>query len=91
MTPLRRRRATGRAVRAGLTADVDAALYARGTIEAPSRFFDPVALGGLIVSVATLAWQIYSDRKKQSQKPTQEVLARVVRMTRPEQSGFTGC
>ena len=38
---------------------VEAALHAPA--EPPTRYVDPVAIGGLIVAVATLAWTVYHD------------------------------
>jgi hypothetical protein len=40
-----------------LKTDVEAALYARGSERGPDQYIDPVALGSLIVSIATLAWR----------------------------------
>jgi hypothetical protein len=70
----------------GLPIDVEAALYARGEERRPNQFFDPVALGSLIVSIAALAWQVYSDRKKEGSTPTQETLTRIIRVRRRESS-----
>ena len=49
-----------------LPAEVEAALAARGTQQRPDRYLDPVSLAGLIVAIATLAWTIYNDRRKQT-------------------------
>jgi len=38
-----------------LAADVEAALHSPGTTQRPSQYFDPVSLGSLIVTIATLA------------------------------------
>lgn len=40
----------------GLAVGVEAALHRRQQAHGPEQYPDPVALGGLIVSVATLAW-----------------------------------
>lgn len=64
----------------GLTADVEAALHARGTEHRPEQYFDPVSLGSLIVSIATLAWTIYTGLKTKTARPTPEALARAVRV-----------
>src|ERR1035438_5184408 len=53
-----------------LTADVEAALYARDGERRPERYFDPVELGSFLVSVAALAWQIYDSHRKKGEKPT---------------------
>lgn len=47
-----------------LRVEVEAALHARDSTREPDRYLDPVALGGLIVSIATLAWTIYTDLKQ---------------------------
>jgi hypothetical protein len=73
-----------------LPLDVEAALYPREGKPQPGRFVDPVALASLIVSTAGLAWQIYSDKKKEGEKPTRETLARIVRIRRRESSDLTG-
>lgn len=56
-----------------LETDVEAALYARNTRGLDQ--YDPVAIASLVVSVAQLAWMIYSDHKK---KP-REVVERILR------------
>lgn len=48
----------------GLTTDVEAALHARGSTQHPEQYLDPISLGSLIVSIASMAWTIYSDLKK---------------------------
>jgi len=72
-----------------LEAGVEAALYSTGESKPPSQYFDPVAVGSLIVSIATLAWQIYSDRKKQGEKPTKDTMARVLRLERSKSIDLT--
>jgi signal recognition particle subunit SEC65 len=58
----------------------------------PDRYLDPVSLGSLIVSVATLAWTIYNDQRSRAQERKSEAnraiqeretesIARQVRMT----------
>ena len=69
----------------GLAADVEAALHTRGQEQRPERYFDPVSLGALIVSIATLAWTVYTDLKKRTATPSAEVVARTVRVTRRDQ------
>jgi hypothetical protein len=64
----------------GLAADVEAALHARGAEQRPDRYFDPVSLGSLIVSIASLAWSIYLGLKQKTPKPAPDVLARAVRV-----------
>jgi hypothetical protein len=75
-----------------LPVEVEAALAARSGDQRPDRFVDPVALGGLIVSVATLAWTIYNDQRNRAQErkpdtdgpgqePLADSIARQVRVT----------
>jgi hypothetical protein len=64
----------------GLAADVEAALHTRGQEQRPERYFDPVSLGALIVSIATLAWTVYTDLKKKTPRPAPDVVARTVRV-----------
>jgi tetratricopeptide (TPR) repeat protein len=64
----------------GLAADVEAALHARGSNQHPERYLDPISLGSLIVSVATLAWTVYTDLKKKTSTPSPAVIARTIRV-----------
>jgi hypothetical protein len=59
-----------------LPGQVEAALYERHG----ERYIDPVALGGLIVAVATLAWTVYTDLRDRATKPDPETIARAVRV-----------
>ena len=68
-----------------LPAEVEAALAARGTGQRPDRYLDPVSLAGLIVAIATLAWTIYNDRRKQTPDPPPDSIARQVRITLRDQ------
>jgi hypothetical protein len=68
-----------------LPAEVEAALAARGTQQRPGRYLDPVSLAGLIVAIATLAWTIYNDRRKDTPEPPSADIARQVRITLREQ------
>lgn len=63
-----------------VTAEVEAALYAPGEPGPPQQYFDPVAIGALILAVAQFAYQVYSDRKKKGEKPTRDTVARAVRV-----------
>jgi hypothetical protein len=65
----------------GLLAQVEVALADREHESAPSQYLDPVALASLIVSIVSLAWNIYVDRKKRAVKPTAEMLSRTIRVT----------
>ena len=69
----------------GLVADVEAVLATRESPSAPPQYGDPVALASLIVAIASLAWTIYTDLKRRTAKPTAEVVARTVRVTRRDQ------
>ncbi len=73
-----------------LPVEVEAALAARAGDQRPERFFDPVSLGALIVSIATLAWTIYNDQRNRAseakvQAPEEESVARQVRIALREQ------
>ncbi|KPI32630.1 hypothetical protein ACFV4T_05975 [Streptomyces sp. NPDC059755] len=63
-----------------LAADVEAALHTRQTTTRPDQYLDPISLGALIVSVASLAWTVYSDLKKQTPTPHPDVITRHVRI-----------
>jgi hypothetical protein len=67
----------------GTDAEVEAALYARGTQRRPEQYFDPISLGSLIVSVATLAWTVYQDLRKKTPTPPRDVVERRVRVELP--------
>ena len=64
----------------GLAADVEAVLHTRGAEQRPDRYFDPVSLGSLIVSIASLAWSIYVGLKQKAPNPAPDTLARAVRV-----------
>jgi hypothetical protein len=64
----------------GIVPDVEAALHARGESQRPEQYVDPISLGGLVVSVASLAWTIYKDLKRKTPTPPPEVVARTVRV-----------
>jgi hypothetical protein len=63
-----------------IEADVEAALYARGSQRGPDQYIDPTALGSLIVSIATLAWTIYSELRRKTPDPKPEVAERTLRV-----------
>jgi hypothetical protein len=68
----------------GLPAHVEAALAARDAQRRPDQYLDPntlIALAGLIVSIATLAWTIYTDQRSRTPDPQPEAIAREVRVT----------
>jgi len=64
----------------GLPADVETALHTRGSTPRPEQYLDPISLAGLIVSVATLAWTVYTDLRKKTPEPSPDVLTRTIRV-----------
>jgi hypothetical protein len=68
----------------GLVDEVEGALQARSSGQRPGHYLDPIALGGLIVSVANLAWVIYSDRRKAGRSTTAAELVEAVEAAVPE-------
>lgn len=70
-------------------AQVEAALHSTGEDNAPDQYFDPVAVGGLIVAIATLAWTIYNDMRSRGEKPTREGVARITRDHRRKKVSLT--
>lgn len=70
---------------AGLPAEVEAALAARDARQRLDRYLDPVSLGSLIVSVATLAWTVYNDLRDRHPSPPSDAVARQVRITLRQQ------
>ena len=80
------RRAAGRLAQEidpALPAVVEGQLRGGGGAEPPVRFLEPattIALAGLLVSLASLAWTIYRDLKKDAAAPSPDVLARRLRL-----------
>lgn len=64
----------------GLAADVEAALASPDTQQRPGQYLDPISLGILIVAIATLAWTIYTDKRKTTPDPPPSAIARQVRI-----------
>jgi hypothetical protein len=62
--------------------DVEAALH-DAERRRPEQYLDPISLGGLIVSIATLAWTAYNDLKNRTPKPDSEAIARKIRVELP--------
>jgi hypothetical protein len=61
--------------------EVEAARYARESARQKDQYVvDPVSLGTLIVTIATLAWNIYTDLKNKAPNPAPDVLTRMVRV-----------
>ncbi|MET9091768.1 hypothetical protein ABZX72_06755 [Streptomyces cyaneofuscatus] len=68
---------------ANLTHEVEVALHSRGADRRPGQYTDPVALAGLIVSIATLAWTVFNDirsRNSAAPVPTPDTVVRRVRL-----------
>ncbi|MEU1465836.1 hypothetical protein ABZ467_35350 [Streptomyces sp. NPDC005727] len=66
-----------------LEVQVETALRRNGATSASDRFADPVAVGGLIVTIATLAYQIYQDHRKQhGTRPSRSTLVEYIRVER---------
>src|SRR4051794_26798359 len=64
-----------------LPVDVELALGHRNTpSQRPSQYFDPISLAGLIISIASLAWTVYTDLKKQNPAPTPAALTQTIRV-----------
>jgi hypothetical protein len=63
-----------------LPTEVEAALAARGTQQRPDRYLDPVSLATLIVTIATLAWTIYTDQRTRTPDPPPATIARQIRI-----------
>jgi hypothetical protein len=75
-----------------LPTQVEAALAARDAGEHLPGQYDPVAIAGfgigtasLIVSIAQLAWSVFSDPRKHTAEPSPDSIARQVRMTLRDQ------
>ena len=58
-----------------LRSEVEAALV---SLEA-EQDFDPISLGALIVSIASLAWTVYTDLEEETPSPEPDVVTRTVR------------
>ena len=65
---------------AGVVVEVEEALDTRTPAPRPEHYFDPVALGSLIVSAAGLAWQVYRDLRQKAAPATPGAVARTVRI-----------
>ncbi|MFD7934684.1 hypothetical protein ACFV4T_09145 [Streptomyces sp. NPDC059755] len=66
--------------RPALVTDVEAALHGRRATDLPDQYCDPISLGALIVSIASLAWTIYNDRKEDNPAPRRDVITRRIRV-----------
>ena len=59
---------------------VETALQTRDTPTPPDTYLDPVALGSLIVSAATLAWTVYTNLRTKTPNPSPDVITRTVQL-----------
>jgi hypothetical protein len=77
-----------------LEAEVEAAIYANGADPAEERkadqYFDPVALGALIVSITQFGYQVYKDQKKKGHRSTRDDIAQAIRIERRKRTDLTG-
>ncbi|WP_055615225.1 hypothetical protein [Streptomyces phaeochromogenes] len=63
-----------------LTTDVEAALHTRETTNRPDQYLDPISIGALIVSIASLTWTVYNDLRRHTPAPDRDVINRHVRI-----------
>jgi hypothetical protein len=63
-----------------LAAEVEAALCAGEDEQRRERYVDPLELAGFIVSVASLAWSVYTTLRQKTPKPSPDVVARTLRV-----------
>jgi hypothetical protein len=62
----------------GLVSEVESVLLGAESGQ-PDRYIDPISLASLIVSIANLTWNIYSDRRTKTPHPADKDIVRVVR------------
>ena len=58
---------------------------AAGEVKGPDQYLDPISLGALIVSAATLAWTMYTDSRDRGGKSDAFALTRSVRVQLEDQ------
>jgi hypothetical protein len=63
-----------------LAVEVERALHAKDSSQRPDQYFDPISLGSLIVSIASLAWTVYTDLRTKTPQPDPGVIARTIRV-----------
>jgi hypothetical protein len=63
----------------GLPGDVEAALYGQEAEPNSVQYLDPLSLGSLIASVATLAWTVYTDLRKRTPEPSEDDMTDMIR------------
>ncbi|MBB5874579.1 hypothetical protein F4553_008013 [Allocatelliglobosispora scoriae] len=61
---------------------VEAALHQRTATAPtpPARYTDPVAIASLIVAIATVAWTVYNDLRKETPRPPIATITRTIRL-----------
>ena len=67
-----------------LRADVELALYGSDAGFRSWQYFDPLELASVIVSFASLAWQIYETRRERGEKTDKSELKRQIRLRRED-------
>jgi hypothetical protein len=77
-----------------LTAEVETRIYNDGRQQAPERaapdrYIDPIALSALIVAVAQLGYQVYSDQRKKGHQPDRDAIAQPIRIERRKHGDLT--
>jgi hypothetical protein len=66
----------------GLAAEVEAELHSSDSTAARrDRYIDPVSVASLIVAIASLAWNVYTDLRNKTAEPSPEAVARMVRIS----------
>lgn len=70
---------TARAAARRLGPEVEAQVESALSHRTPDQYLDPVALGSLIVSTATLAWTVYKDLRNKTPKPSPTTITERVR------------
>jgi uncharacterized membrane protein YebE (DUF533 family) len=62
----------------GLVSEVESVLLGAESGQS-DRYIDPISLASLIVSIASLTWNVYSDQRKKTPRPADKDIVRVVR------------
>jgi hypothetical protein len=67
-----------------LRADLELALYGSDAGYRSWQYFDPLELASVIVSLASLAWQIYETRRVRGEKTDKSELKHEIRLRRED-------